>query len=72
MHQMKTLREFTDPILAGIAQSFLKDNEIDAVLLDEGSSAWVAARFLVPVRMAVPFDQEDSARELLKQIETDF
>ena len=36
---MKTLHEFTDPVRAGIVQSFLKDNEIDAVLLDQGASA---------------------------------
>jgi len=51
---MKTLREFTDPVLAGIVQSFLKDSEIDAVLLDQGASAWTAGRILIPVRLAVP------------------
>jgi hypothetical protein len=65
----KTLREFTDPIHAGIVQSFLKDNEVDAVLLDEASSAWTAGRLLVPVRLAVPSDQEDAAQNLLKQFE---
>ena len=68
---MKTLLEFTDPIRAGIVQSFLKDNEITAVLLDESASAWTAGRLLVPVRLAVPFEQEDAARFLLKQFEED-
>ena len=68
---MKTLREFTDPIRAGIAQSFLMGNEIDAVLLDEASSAWTGGRLLVPVRLAVPFEQEDAAQNLLKQFEED-
>jgi hypothetical protein len=68
---MKTLREFTDPIRAGIVQSFLRDNEIDAVLLDEDASAWTAGRLLVPVRLAVPSDQEDAAQNLLKQFEED-
>ena len=68
---MKTLREFTDPIHAGIVQSFLRDNEVDAVLLDEASSAWTAGRLLVPVRLAVPFEQEDAAQNLLKQFEED-
>jgi hypothetical protein len=68
---VKTLREFTDPIHAGIVQSFLRDNEVDAVLLDEASSAWTAGRLLVPVRLAVPFEQEDAAQNLLKQFEED-
>jgi len=69
VHRVKTLREFTDPIRAGIVQSFLMDNEIDAVLLDEEASAWTAGRLLVPVRLAVPSDQEDAAQNLLKQFE---
>ncbi len=66
---MKTLREFTDPVRAGIVQSFLKDNEIDAVLLDQGASAWTAGRLLIPVRLAVPFEQEEAAETLLNQFE---
>jgi hypothetical protein len=66
---MKTLREFTDPISAGIVQSFLKDNGIDAVLFDEGASSWTAGRLLVPVCLAVPLDQVDAAHNLLKQFE---
>ncbi|MEI7865800.1 MAG: DUF2007 domain-containing protein [Chthoniobacterales bacterium] len=66
---MKTLREFTDSIRTGIVQSFLRDNEVDAVLLDEASSAWTAGRLLVLVRLAVPSDQEDAAQDLLKQFE---
>jgi len=67
---MKTLREFTDPVLAGIVQSFLKDSEIDAVLLDQGASAWTAGRILIPVRLAVPLEQEEAAESLLSQYET--
>ncbi|MBE2181089.1 MAG: DUF2007 domain-containing protein [Chthoniobacterales bacterium] len=66
---MKTLREFTDPTRAGVLQSFLKANEIDAVLLDEGASAWAAARLLVPVRLAVPVAQAQAAVDLLDQFE---
>jgi hypothetical protein len=66
---MKTLREFTDPVRAGIVQSFLKDNEIDAVLLDQGASAWTAGRILIPVRLAVPIEQEEVAQNLLNQFE---
>jgi hypothetical protein len=69
VHRVKTLSEFTDPIRAGIVQSFLRDNEVDAVLLDEASSAWTAGRLLVPVRLAVSSDQEDAAQDLLKQFE---
>ncbi len=66
---MKTLREFTDPVRAGIVQSFLKDNEIEAVLLDQGASAWTAGRLLIPVRLAVPIEQEEAAENLLNQFE---
>lgn len=66
---MKTLREFTDPVRAGIVQSLLKDNEIDAVLLDQGASAWTAGRILIPVRLAVPIEQEEVAQNLLNQFE---
>lgn len=66
---MKTLREFTDPTRAGVLQSFLKDHEIDAVLLDEGASAWTAGRLLVPVRLAVPVGQAQAAMDLLNQFE---
>jgi len=69
VHRVKTLREFTDSIRTGIVQSFLRDNEVDAVLLDEASSAWTAGRLLVLVRLAVPSDQEDAAQDLLKQFE---
>jgi hypothetical protein len=69
VHRVSTLREFTDPIRAGILQSFLRDNEVDAVLLDEASSTWTPGRLLVPVRLAVPSDQEDAAQNLLKQFE---
>lgn len=43
---METLREFSNPVLAGIVQSFLKDNKIKAILLDQGASAWTAGRTL--------------------------
>ena len=66
---MKTLREFTDPVRAGIVQSFLKDNEFDAVLLDQGASAWTAGRVFIPVRLAVPSEQEEAAENLLNQFE---
>jgi len=66
---MTTIREFADPILAGIVQSFLQDRGIDALLLDEGSSAWTGARFLVPVRLAVPSEQVGAAEALLDQFE---
>jgi hypothetical protein len=66
---VKTLREFTDPISAGIVQSFLRDNGINAVLFDEEASAWTAGRLLVPVCLAVPPDQVDATHNLLKQFE---
>jgi hypothetical protein len=66
---MTTIREFADPILAGIVQSFLQDHGIDAVLLDEGASAWTGARFLVPVRLAVPSEHVGAAEALLDQFE---
>lgn len=66
---MTTIREFTDPVQAGVVQSFLNDNEIAATLLDQGASAWTAGRFLVPVRLAVPADQVLAATQLLQQFE---
>ena len=62
---MVILREFTEPVEAGIAQSFLNDSGIDAVLLDEGASAWTAVRGMVPIRLAVPDRQAVEAGELL-------
>jgi hypothetical protein len=66
---MNTLREFTDPVSAGIVQAFLRDNGIDAVLFDEEASSWTEGRLLVPVRLAVYPDQVDAAHNLLKQFE---
>lgn len=66
---MTTIREFTDPVLAGIVQSFLREHGIDASLLDEGASAWTAGRILVPVRLEVPSEQVAAAEHLLQQFE---
>jgi hypothetical protein len=66
---MKTLREFIDPISAGIVQSFLSDNGMDAALFDEEASAWTGGRLLVPVRLLVPFDQVDVTQNFLRQFE---
>jgi hypothetical protein len=52
-----------------LCSPFLKDNEIDAVLLDEGASSWTAGRLLVPVRLVVPSYQLDAAQNLLKEFE---
>lgn len=63
---MIVLGEFPDPIRAGIVQMMLKANGIDAVLLDEGASAWTAGRLLVPIRLLVPGDQVEEAEALIR------
>jgi len=63
---MTTIREFTDPVLAGIVLSFLQDNEIEATLADENAAAWARARLLVPIRLQVPDSQAQQALELLR------
>jgi len=69
-NRMTTIREFTDPVQAGLVRSFLLDHGIDANLLDEGASAWTAGRTLVPVRLEVPSEQSAAAEHLLRQFET--
>lgn len=66
---MKVIREFTDPIHAGLVQSVLRSNEIEAVLFDEGASAWTSVRLMVPIRLAVPEEQADEARKVLRAFE---
>lgn len=63
---MTTIREFTDPIHAGMVLSYLQDNEIEASLADENASAWIAARNLVPIRLQVQDSNVEKAIELLK------
>ena len=66
---MTTIKEFTDQIEAGILQSFLADNQIDAVLIDENASAWCQARMLIPIRLQVPDDQAEEAYSLIQTFE---
>lgn len=66
---MVTIREFPNQIGAALAQSFLSANGIDAFLADENARAWVAAAALVPIRLQVPEEQAETARELLAQID---
>jgi len=67
---MTTIREFTDPVQAGLVLSVLQDNEIDATLFDQGASAWTAGRLLVPIRLVVPPDQAGAALDILKRFES--
>lgn len=62
---MTTIREFTDPVLAGLILSFLQDSGVDAVLLDEGASAWSGSQIMVPVRLQVADEQVEEAARLL-------
>ena len=52
--------------MAGVVLAFLKDRGVNAVLLDEGASAWTAVRGLVPIRLAVPDDQARAAARILE------
>ncbi len=67
---MITIREFTDPVYAGLILSFLRDSEVDAVLADENSSAWIESRLLIPIRLQVPRDQEERANHLLAEFDS--
>jgi hypothetical protein len=66
---MKTIREFSNQIEAGLVQSFLSDNEIDSILADENARAWVGAPNLVPIRLQVSEAQAAHARALLAQFD---
>ncbi|MEO6847738.1 MAG: DUF2007 domain-containing protein [Chthoniobacterales bacterium] len=64
---MITIRTFTDSIEAGVVASFLKDNEIEAVLLDENSGG--LGGFNVPVRLQVDEDKAEEANKLLHEFD---
>lgn len=66
---MVTVREFPNQIGAALAQTFLGANGVDAVLADENAHAWIAAAALVPIRLQVPEEQAETARELLAQFD---
>jgi Putative prokaryotic signal transducing protein len=66
---MITLRTFIDPVQAAVVVSFLKDNNIEAVLLDENSSSYTSARLLVPIRLQVPDQQAGYANSLLENFD---
>jgi hypothetical protein len=63
--RVTTIREYTDAVQAGLARSFLEDNQIEAVLADENTSAWIGARLLIPIRLQVPEDRAEEALRLL-------
>ena len=62
-----TIRTFTDPVKAGIVASFLRDKNIDVVLLDENGNL---SNVRYPVRLQVPETQVDKARFHLEGIST--
>ena len=66
---MKTVREFTNQIQAALLQSVLRDNEIDAVLLDEHAAAWARAPLLIPIRLQVPDEQLAEAMSLIAEFD---
>ena len=66
---MRTIRTFIDPVQAAVVVSFLKDNNIEAVLLDENSSSYTSARLLVPIRLQVPNQQAGYANSLLENFD---
>ncbi len=67
---MITIREFTDQAEAGLIQSFLNDNEIDSTLADENANSWISAKMLVPIRLQVPDEQAERAKDLLEQFDS--
>ena len=66
---MITIREFTDQAQAGLIQSYLSDNEIHSILADENANTWIGARLLVPIRLQVPEEQAEKAKDLLEQFD---
>ena len=66
---MITIREFTDQAQAGLIQSYLSDNEIHSILADENANTWIGARMLVPIRLQVPEEQAEKAKDLLEQFD---
>jgi hypothetical protein len=66
---MTTIKEFTNQAEAALLQSFLRNGEIDAVLVDEHAAAWCRAPLLVPIRVQVPDEQVDDALSLLQSLE---
>ena len=62
---MTTIRTFTNQAEASFCASFLQAHGFDAVLLDEGSFAWNFAGSAIPIRLQVPEDQTDAARDCL-------
>lgn len=66
---MTTIRGLINAVEAGLLVSFLKDNQIEAILADENASAWVGARLLVPIRLQVADDQAEQALALLEEFD---
>ena len=66
---MRTVRTFIDQAEAAVVLSFLKDNDIDAVLLDENASLYTLARLAVPIRLQVPDQQAGYANSLLENFD---
>ena len=66
---MITIREFTDQVQAGMIQSYLSDNEIDSMLADENANSWMGARMLAPIRLQVPDEQAEKAKDLLEKFD---
>ena len=64
---MVTIREFDIQIKAALVQSFLLDNEIDSVLMDENANTW--SNFRPPIRLQVSEHQAETAISLLKQFD---
>ena len=64
---MVTIREFDIQIKAALVQSFLLDNEIDSVLMDENTNTW--SNFRPPIRLQVSEHHAEAAIALLKQFD---
>ena len=67
---MTTIRTFTNQLDAAFAVSFLQANGVDAVLLDEASSANYPGP-AVGIRLQVPEDQLSAAQTWLAQLSSE-
>ena len=72
-HDWEVVAEFTGTsmdVLAGIAVSHLRSEGIDAIRMPaENPSVVFSGASCIPIKIYVPLDQAESARELLEDIE---
>lgn len=64
---MKTILKTNDPVLLNFAEALLKDAGIPAQVFDDSMSVMDGSLSILPRRLVVPDDQEELAREVLRE-----